>query len=155
SSNFGNPLGGRDAWSGDSGGYTNVSVNLPSSAVGQTTQLRWRLGADNSYAGIGSTNWRIDTINLCAAWGVLCLKTDVNASAITSSNKLSLGAQLTQASQYIALGSGGHSGACASMSQFRSTSISNSATDSALAAAIAGPSGWTARIDASKTAYAC
>src|SRR5205823_4498427 len=30
--NFGNPLGGRKAWSGNSGGFTNTLVNLPAAA---------------------------------------------------------------------------------------------------------------------------
>src|SRR5438876_5903301 len=47
SSNFGNPLGGRKAWSGNSGGFLTTLVNLPAAAAGQTIQLRWRCGTDN------------------------------------------------------------------------------------------------------------
>lgn len=42
------PLGGRRAWSGDSAGYRDVSVDLPAAANGQTVQLRWRVGTDSS-----------------------------------------------------------------------------------------------------------
>jgi hypothetical protein len=53
-----NPIAGRQAWSGDSGGYINTSVNLGPNINGQTVQLRFRLGSDISGAGVG---WRLDT----------------------------------------------------------------------------------------------
>ena len=56
-----NPLAGRQAWSGNSGGFVTTVVNLPSAAVGGTVQLRWRLGSDNS-AGAGG--WFVDTLSL-------------------------------------------------------------------------------------------
>jgi hypothetical protein len=68
--NFGNPLGGRKAWSGNSGGFTNTLVNLPAAAAGQTVQLRWRCGSDN---GVGNSGWRIDTVNITAR--ACCLNT--------------------------------------------------------------------------------
>ncbi|HVZ20611.1 MAG TPA: choice-of-anchor Q domain-containing protein [Vicinamibacterales bacterium] len=43
-----NPLANRQAWSGDSGGYHEVAVNLPSAANGRSVRLRWRLGTDHS-----------------------------------------------------------------------------------------------------------
>jgi Putative Ig domain len=58
-SNFGNPLAGRQAWSGTSGGFIGTVINLPPAASGQTIQLRWRCGTDN---GNGRTGWRIDTV---------------------------------------------------------------------------------------------
>ncbi len=61
SSSFSNPLGGRPAWSGNSGGYTNTIVNLPSSAAGQNIQLKWRCGTDSSATASG---WRVDTLTL-------------------------------------------------------------------------------------------
>jgi hypothetical protein len=53
-----NPLGARLAWSGDSGGWLPVYVNLPPSAVGQQVKLRWRLATST-----GDTNgfWSVDT----------------------------------------------------------------------------------------------
>ena len=47
---YSNPLGGRQAWSGNSGGYVTTTANLPASASGQTIQLRWRRGSDTSTA---------------------------------------------------------------------------------------------------------
>ncbi len=55
----GNPLGGRQAWSGYSGGYFTTTVNLPAVAAGQNIQLRWMCGTDSSG---GSVGWYIDTI---------------------------------------------------------------------------------------------
>ncbi len=59
--NFGNPLAGRMAWSGDSVGYVNTEVNLGPNLNGQTIRLRFRMGSDTA----GSTNgfWRIDSLS--------------------------------------------------------------------------------------------
>lgn len=72
SSGFQNPLGGRQAWSGNSGGYINTVVNLPATAAGQSVRFKWRLGTDNSQADVGV---RIDTIqvfgnSICSTPGV-------------------------------------------------------------------------------------
>ncbi len=62
----GNPLAGRSAWTGNSGGFITTTVILPLSAVGQNIVLRWRMGSDNSF---GVQGWRIDNISMtnCAA----------------------------------------------------------------------------------------
>jgi uncharacterized repeat protein (TIGR01451 family) len=59
SKSFGNPLRGRSAWGGSSSGWATAIVNLPASASGQTVQLRWSCGTDNSTA---STGWYIDSV---------------------------------------------------------------------------------------------
>jgi hypothetical protein len=56
-----NPLGPRPAWSGDSGGWVPVTVNVPTRAVGQPVRLRWRLGAARGLAG---GFWYLDTVLL-------------------------------------------------------------------------------------------
>lgn len=56
-----NPLAGRNAWSGDSGGYITSIVRLPAAAAGQNVQLRWRFGADDNTADVG---WNVDTISV-------------------------------------------------------------------------------------------
>jgi hypothetical protein len=61
STGFSNPLPGRQAWSGNSGGYVTTAVNLPPAASGQNIQLRWRFGSDSSVSGTG---WRVDTIRV-------------------------------------------------------------------------------------------
>ena len=68
SSSYGNPLAGRQAWSGSSGGFTNTVVSLPAAAGGQAIQLRWRAGTDSSF---GTTGWYVDTISLSVH---VCLK---------------------------------------------------------------------------------
>ena len=57
----GNPIGGRDAWNGNSGGYITTIVDVPAAAIGQNVQFRWRFGTDNSAT---STGWSVDTIEL-------------------------------------------------------------------------------------------
>lgn len=57
--NFGSPIAGRQAWTGNSAGFITTTVNLPASANGQSWVFRWRRGTDSSVSGQG---WRIDTI---------------------------------------------------------------------------------------------
>jgi uncharacterized protein (TIGR03437 family) len=56
-----NPIAGRQAWSGNSGGYITTTINLPAAAAGQNIKLRWRMTSDASVSGTG---WRIDSIKL-------------------------------------------------------------------------------------------
>jgi hypothetical protein len=48
-----NPLAGRQAWSGDSGGYINSEINLPASFEGQTIKIQFRIGTDEAVAAPG------------------------------------------------------------------------------------------------------
>ena len=52
----GNPLAGRQAWTGNSGGFIQTTVTLFGCS---NFTLRWRLGSDGSVSGEG---WRIDTV---------------------------------------------------------------------------------------------
>jgi hypothetical protein len=61
STGFSNPIGGRQAWNGNSSAYITTIVDLPSSLYGQSISLRWRFGTDISVSDVG---WRVDTINL-------------------------------------------------------------------------------------------
>ena len=56
-----NPLAGRMAWSGNSGGYIDTVVDLGPNLNGQTIKLRFRLGTDETVATGG---WRVDTISI-------------------------------------------------------------------------------------------
>ena len=56
----GNPLAGRQAWTGNSGGFVLDGVDLKA-FVGHTISLRWRMGSDSSGSGGG---WRIDDISI-------------------------------------------------------------------------------------------
>jgi len=59
--NYDNPLAGRAAWSGDSGGFILTTVALPAAATGKNVQFRWRLGSDSSFS---ATGWYVDTMVL-------------------------------------------------------------------------------------------
>ena len=56
-----NPLAGRSAWTGNSGGYLTTTVRLPTAAAGQTVQFRFRFGADDNTA---ATGWNVDTVSV-------------------------------------------------------------------------------------------
>jgi hypothetical protein len=56
-----NPLAGRMAWSGNSGGYINTVINLPSSFNGQVIKLKFRMGTDGV---IGAPGVRIDGFSI-------------------------------------------------------------------------------------------
>jgi hypothetical protein len=54
----GNPLAGRQAWTGNSGGFIDTVVSLPEGCIHQMI-LRWRMGSDSGVSGEG---WRIDNV---------------------------------------------------------------------------------------------
>jgi len=56
-----NPLAGRMAWSGSSGGYINTVANLGPNVNGQTIKLRFRMGTDLFSPGPG---WFIDSLTI-------------------------------------------------------------------------------------------
>ncbi len=90
-SGFGNPIGGRPAWTGTSYGYFTTVADLGPNVAGHTIQLRWRLGSDSSISGAG---WWIDSI--AVADGTSCcvlpafvgkpMGVDEHSAAGTSSN---------------------------------------------------------------------
>jgi hypothetical protein len=66
---YGNPLAGRPAWSGNSGGFITTIVELPAMAAGRNIQLRWRFGSDNSYGIVG---WYVDTVSVSESGYTCC-----------------------------------------------------------------------------------
>ncbi len=58
-----NPLGPRQAWSGESPGFISTVVNLPPAAANQNIQLKWRLGTDTGNAS-SAQGWWIDSVSL-------------------------------------------------------------------------------------------
>lgn len=52
--NFGSPIAGRPAWTGNSGGFVTTTVNLPASANGQTVVFRFRRATDSSVTATGA-----------------------------------------------------------------------------------------------------
>ena len=79
SSLYSNPLSGRQAWSGNSGGFITTAVNLPSAASGQTIQLRWLCGSDDSVSAPG---WYVDTVSITST-SLICCTPSTNAPATT------------------------------------------------------------------------
>ena len=81
-----NPLGGRAAWSGNSGGFTTTVVSLPAGVAGQNVQLRWRNAAGNVPAGISSSGtlafWNFDGSNSAP----VTVGANLSASVVTSVN---------------------------------------------------------------------
>ncbi|MEO5559339.1 MAG: hypothetical protein ABIO49_05995 [Dokdonella sp.] len=71
SSGFSNPLAGRMAWSGNSGGFVHVVVNM-TDFIGTTAWFRWRLGSDSS---VGKPGYWLD--DAPAAVGTQCMLDDV------------------------------------------------------------------------------
>ncbi|MGE5276847.1 MAG: carboxypeptidase regulatory-like domain-containing protein, partial [Acidobacteriota bacterium] len=64
---FGNPIGGRSAWTGTTFAEITTVVDLGSNVAGHTIQLRWRMATDSSFGGGG---WWIDSISV--ADGLAC-----------------------------------------------------------------------------------
>ncbi len=63
-----NPLAGRQAWTGNSNGYSSdVLIRLPAAANGQNVQLRWRFGADNNTAPANG-GWSVDDIDVVGSY---------------------------------------------------------------------------------------
>jgi hypothetical protein len=57
----GNPLAGRQAWTGNSAGFIDTTVvSLPGGCITQLV-VRWRMGSDSSVSGEG---WRIDNVDI-------------------------------------------------------------------------------------------
>jgi len=56
----GNPLAGRQAWTGSSGGFITTAVDMIA-FQGHSIVLRWRMGSDSNFSGQG---WRIDSVQM-------------------------------------------------------------------------------------------
>ncbi len=56
STSFSSPIGGRQAWEGDGGGFVETTVDLADFG-GETVHFRWRLACDTSVSGNG---WWVD-----------------------------------------------------------------------------------------------
>jgi photosystem II stability/assembly factor-like uncharacterized protein len=80
----GSVLAGRNAWSGNSGGYINTVANLGPNVVGQTIKLRFRMGSDSS---VGMSGWQIDglavTVTDCPLQSAVSSKTHGAAGTFT------------------------------------------------------------------------
>ncbi|MFZ9387821.1 MAG: proprotein convertase P-domain-containing protein [Chitinophagaceae bacterium] len=54
SNSFGSPIAGRQAWTGNSGGFQTTLVNLPAAANGQSVVFRFRRATDSSVSNVGA-----------------------------------------------------------------------------------------------------
>lgn len=64
-------LTGRQAWTGNSGGFITTTVNLPPTAHSQNAQFRWRTAYDTGTNPTGG-GMRIDTISVYASTRLCC-----------------------------------------------------------------------------------
>jgi hypothetical protein len=69
STDRGSPIAGRQAWSGNSGGFITTVVNLPPVQLPPGVIVRWRMASDNSGSGEG---WRVDTVKISWCHGPPC-----------------------------------------------------------------------------------
>jgi hypothetical protein len=68
STDRGSPIAGRQAWSGNSGGFLCTVVTLP--FLTQGAVFRWRMASDNNGSGEG---WRVDTVTISLCAPVPCM----------------------------------------------------------------------------------
>ena len=66
----GSPIAGRQAWSGNSGGFITTVVNVPAFQT-PSSKIRWRMASDSTGSGEG---WRVDTVHVtwCHGQGTPC-----------------------------------------------------------------------------------
>jgi HYR domain/Carboxypeptidase regulatory-like domain len=76
--NFLSPIAGRQAWTGNSGGFITTTVKLPAVTQGQTIKLRFRMASDCS---VSATGWNVDTIKVSD--GLTCCQSAGNPCVIT------------------------------------------------------------------------
>jgi hypothetical protein len=69
STDRGNPIAGREAWSGNSEGFITTVLDLP--AIQTPGRLRWRMASDT---GESNEGWRVDTVKItwCQGHGTPC-----------------------------------------------------------------------------------
>ena len=140
---FGNPLPGRQAWTGNSGGYVTTTVNLPAAVLGQTIQLRWRRGSDNS---VGVTGWSVDTISLAS--GSTCCASSADLGITKSDGQASYVAG-QPLSYSIVASNAGPSGSGATVTDTLPASLTGASwTCTASAGSVCGTASSTGNINA-------
>ena len=90
-----NPLGGRSAWGGSSGGWALVTVKLPASAAGKNVQLRWNCATDTDNANSTAVGWYVDSISITdTVPSCLLVFSDLAVSQSLATNSLQAGQNL-------------------------------------------------------------
>jgi hypothetical protein len=64
STSYESPIGGRDAWSGNSSGFITTIIRLPANAAGNNVRFRWRMATDDSNVGGPYAGWYVDTVSV-------------------------------------------------------------------------------------------
>ena len=70
SQNFFSPIAGRNAWTGNSGGFVPVTLSHPGNAAiatGSQLRFRWRMATDSSVGGLGARLDSVTATNLVLA----------------------------------------------------------------------------------------
>lgn len=90
---YGNPLAGQPAWSGNSAGWITTTINLPAAAAGENIKLMWVLGTDtnNTYS---VTGWYVDTIAVLDGIYSCCGSSDLAVSILSAPANAAVGEQL-------------------------------------------------------------
>ena len=78
STGFSSPIGGQQAWSGNSGGFITTIAQFPTAAANQAVRLRWHMASDSS---VDSDGWAIDNIVIS---GYTCLEATLPTLSITA-----------------------------------------------------------------------
>ena len=89
---YSNPLAGRSAWTGSSGGFISTVVNLPASAAGQPIQLRWCCGTDLS---VSSSGWYLDSVSVTSSSFACCTNTPPAIAAQPTNQTAIAGTKVT------------------------------------------------------------
>ena len=72
-------LTGRNAWTGNGGGFITTTVVLPPASYGQNAQLRWRTAYDTGTNPAGG-GMRVDTVSIFTATRVCAVPTAAPAN---------------------------------------------------------------------------
>ncbi len=81
------PILGRQAWSGNSGGYIDTVVNLPASLNGQSVRFRWLTASDSSVIATGGPGQWVDNVQVI---GKVCQTCLVTAATVSISGRVVL-----------------------------------------------------------------
>jgi hypothetical protein len=129
SSSYGNPLAGRQAWSGNTSAYQDVDALLPSASTGQNVQFRWRVGSDNLVA---KTGYWLDDVQLVSS---------LPSCATSPSTNVDLGVSVRN--QRVNLQQGGNAVYTVAVVNSGATPTVNAHVVVPIPAGLAGFSGWT------------
>ncbi len=77
-------LTGRDAWTGNGGGFITTTVILPPASYGQNVQLRWRSAYDTGTSAANG-GMRVDTVSVFTSTRVCCGVPTAGSASVSGS----------------------------------------------------------------------